>query len=358
MTCDAIKIIENAYCIRIDKISQVRDGYYILCKDDSRYVLRPAKEPLERIYFTYTAVEHLKDNGFNKICFFKKTENQMPFIGINNFYYTLTPVIQGKEMSFENYRELASASCILAEMHLASVGFNEACAAEKLFPGFCIIDSMKPAECRDNKITLEKVAPWIRCTLGQTSNLYKRHLEELKRFKRVATRNRGIFDLEYLAVCDYYIEIGQQVISELNGPVFMNMAEEARRTGYICHKDYTAHNILTGPCGDYILNFDSCGIELPVYDLSNFLRRKLRKSNWSVKDAEYILDKYSKVRSLSREEVHMLKLLLMYPQKLWRNVNKYYNSRKSWCEKSCIEKLREIEDEREPLAKILDIFDK
>lgn len=357
MTLEATKTIENAFCIKIDKISQVRDGYYILCKDNSRYTLRPVKEPLERIYYTYTAVEHLRNNGFTKICFYKKTENQMPFIGINNYYYTLTPVIQGKEMSFENYRELASASSILAEMHIASEGFTEDYAADKLFPGFCMIDSMKPVECRDYKITSEKVVPWIRCSLGQTTNLYKRHLDELKRFKRLATRNRGIFDLEYLAICDYYIDIGEQVINELNDSTYTDLVEEARRIGYICHKDYTAHNILTGPCGDFIMNFDSCGIELPVYDISNFLRRKLRKSNWSVKDAEYILEKYNAVRSLSKEELHLLKLLLMYPQKLWRNVNKYYNSRKSWCEKGCLEKLREIEDEKEPLAKILDIFD-
>ena len=134
------------------------------------------------------------------------------------------------------------------------------------------------------------------------------------------------------------------------------MVESAKATGYICHKDYTAHNLVAGPESGFIQNFDLCGIELPVYDVSNFLRRKLRKSNWAVQDATFILEKYSAHRPLSYDDLQMLRLLIMYPQKLWRIINKYYNSKKSWCEKGCLEKLREIADEREPFEQILTIF--
>ena len=358
MTLEAIKLIEEAYRIKVEKINQVRDGYYILGKDNSRYILKPVKEPLERTYYTFTAVEHLRSNGFNKVCFYEKTNFNMPFVGINNYYYTLTPVIQGNEMSFDNNRELASASCMLAELHIASIGFTKEHAMEKMFPSFCVIDSMKPAECRNNKVTEEKVSSWIRCSLGQTPNLYKRHLNELKRYRKIAQRNRGKFEIEYLQVCDYHIDLGDRVLHELlYESKYEEMVEEAFKKGTLCHRDYTAHNIITGPLGDFVSNFDYCGIELHVYDVANFMRRKLRKSNWSVKDAEFILDKYNSVRPLSKEEMHILKLLLLFPQKLWRNVNRYYNSRKSWCEKSCMEKLKEIEEEKVYLEKLLDIFD-
>ena len=356
MTTESTRNIEEAYNIKVEKVIQCRDGYIVVLYDSTRYLLKPVKEPLERIYYTYTAEEHLKDNGFDKICFYHKSVYNLPFARINNTFYTLTPFYQGKEMSFDNSCELGCAAQMLAEMHTASKGFTKNKAASQMVPGFCLIESIRNDDNRLPDITVERVMPWIRCTLGQTIGLYTKHLEELKRFKKHAIRNRGIFDLAYLEIADYYIDLATQVVSDLSQPKYTDMVESAKATGYICHKDYTAHNLVAGPESGFIQNFDLCGIELPVYDVSNFLRRKLRKSNWAVQDATFILEKYSAHRPLSYDDLQMLRLLIMYPQKLWRIINKYYNSKKSWCEKGCLEKLREIADEREPFEQILTIF--
>lgn len=357
MTFEDVRIIEEAYRIKVDRFVQARDSYNITAKDNARYMLRPIKWPLARTYYTFIAVEHLRNNGFDNVCSHMKNNNDMPFVKLSGGFYTLTPVIPGCEMSFDNYKHLASASGMLAKMHIASKGFNMEHAREKMLLFVCSIEGLKMADFGDGRLIEDKVNLWVRCSLGQTPALFRKRLNELARYKKVALRNRGKFELEYLQVCDYYIDLGEWVINELEKSAYEEMVRDARVEGSICHRDYTAHNIITGSSGDYISNFDYCAIELPVYDVANFLRRKLRKSNWSVNDAKFILEHYNSVRPMSKEEMHILKLLLLYPQKFWRNVNRYYNSRKSWCEKSCIEKLKEIEEERLSLEKILSIFD-
>ena len=48
-----------------------------------------------------------------------------------------------------------------------------------------------------------------------------------------------------------------------------------------------------------------------------------------------------------------MRIVLGFPQKLWRIVNKYYNTRRSWCEKSCLMKLSEIESENDIINKFI-----
>ena len=357
MTSDDVRIIEEAYGIKVDRLVQTRDSYNITAKDASRYILRPIKGPPARTYYTFIAVEHLKNNGFGNVCSYIKNKHDMPFVRLSGGFYTLTPVIQGCEMSFDNYKHLSEASYMLGRMHIASKGFNLEYAREKMLKGVCSIDGLKMAEFGDGKLIEDKVNLWVRCSIGQTPGLFKKRLNDLIRYKKVALRNRGKFELEYLLVCDNYIALAERVIQDLEASAYDEIVKEACLEGTICHRDYTAHNIITGPMGDFVSNFDFCAIELPVYDVANFLRRKLRKSHWSINDAKFILDHYNSVRPMSKDEMYILKLLLMFPQKFWRNVNRYYNSRKSWCEKSCIEKLKEIEEERNSLEKILSIFD-
>ena len=71
-----------------------------------------------------------------------------------------------------------------------------------------------------------------------------------------------------------------------------------------------------------------------------------------------MIDAYGTERMITREDAEILQLILAFPQKLWRVVNKYYNSRKTWCEKSCLMKLEEIQTEQPALDSFLESLDK
>jgi spore coat protein I len=82
----------------------------------------------------------------------------------------------------------------------------------------------------------------------------------------------------------------------------------------------------------------------------------MKKCGWHVSEAYEILEEYSQLRELSKYEIEIMRIILAFPQKLWRIVNKYYNTRRSWCEKSCLIKLAEIESENEIIDKFLKEF--
>lgn len=47
------------------------------------------------------------------------------------------------------------------------------------------------------------------------------------------------------------------------------------------------------------------------------------------------------------DEFLVMKYILQFPQKFWRVANRFYNSRRSWSEKSFVSRLQEVVDEIE-----------
>lgn len=84
----------------------------------------------------------------------------------------------------------------------------------------------------------------------------------------------------------------------------------------------------------------------------------MRKCNWDISKVEVILDKYCSVEPITREELEVMKLILQFPQKFWRVANKFYNSRRSWSERSFMGKLQEVVDEMEDHRRFLADFEK
>jgi spore coat protein I len=83
----------------------------------------------------------------------------------------------------------------------------------------------------------------------------------------------------------------------------------------------------------------------------------MRKCNWAVRESKIILDKYCSIENISKDEFVILKIILQFPQKFWRVANKYYNSKRSWTEKSYISKLEEVIDELEYHKQFLEKFE-
>jgi spore coat protein I len=84
----------------------------------------------------------------------------------------------------------------------------------------------------------------------------------------------------------------------------------------------------------------------------------MRKCDWDIGKAGMIISAYSSVEPLDSDETAVLKLMLMFPQKFWRVINRYYNSRRSWSERSYLTRLQEVISEVEPHKKFMEDFDK
>lgn len=313
---DLERILMQEYQISPKSIKYAKNNYMIDA-DDARFILKRMNCSKERIQFIFEAKRHLVNKGFTCIDEDVPTLSEQPCITFEDNYYVLTKDIQGKECDFDNREHIVKSSIVLASMHSCSKGFLPSSEARS-------IDE-----------------------LGKLPLYFNKRLEELKKLKKIAKKGRAPFDYMFLENVDYYISLAEECLNELNVSNYMSVVEKTKQESLFCHHDFTHSNIVLCDEQPYLINFNYCCFEIKVYDLANFIRRKMRKCHWDVKEAFNIIDNYSKIENISNDDFEVLKIILKYPQKFWRVSNKYYNTRRSWGDKSYILKLKEVLGERE-----------
>ncbi len=357
MPIDYCSLLETAYGLTPKKLSSTPGGQLAECNDGNLYILKASRITPEKTVCSHIATEHLIKNGLHEAQRTVIGKDGLPFAAAAGTYYTLSPVIPGRECILEDNTDLAVSAAFLARIHLASAGFTPEYAAEEIEKFLPLMPEQITSET-DLEADAEDFPTEHRfrfkCDLGKMPDTFNKRLSELRRFRKNAKKRREQFDYEYCAIADYYCNLAESVCAGLAESSYNKISARYMQEGCLCHREYTAHNILMSTAlpvkPTAVLGFDSVCIDMPVYDLANFIRRRMRKCGWSVSDAEFIVSKYDEVKSVSQEEREILKLLLQFPQKLWRIANKYYNSRRVWCEKSCLAKLDEVKHEKEPLA--------
>jgi spore coat protein I len=378
MAIDYYSLLENTYGLEIKRLTAASGGQVAECDDGRLYTFKQSRLSPEKLICTQVALEHLSEQGFTEAQPFIVGENGLPFASYGGSCYTLSPATAGRECALEDAADLAAASALLARLHRAAVGFTAARAEEALKKYEPLVQARahrprpvgdQPSDNADDSndgepSLLFQAAPAslrFKCDLGKTPETFRKRAAELRRFRKVAKKRREPFDYEYSTIADYYCNKADEICARLENSRYNVISKQYEQSGCLCHREYTSHNILmdknsSAPKPIVVLGFDSVCIEMPIYDLANFIRRRMRKCGWSAKDGEIIVEEYDKVNTVTDDEKEILKLLLQFPQKLWRIVNKYYNSRRSWCEKNCLAKLQEVKSEKEPLSEFAENF--
>ncbi len=138
---------------------------------------------------------------------------------------------------------------------------------------------------------------------------------------------------------------------------YNKLVESTRKEGMLCHHDYSYQNILLKNDKTSIINFDYCNLELKIYDIVNMLRRRMRKCNWDIHKAKIILDVYREIEPLEADEIKVMKSMLLFPQKFWRVINRYYNSKRCWAQKNFTSILMDVISEKESHIQFMKDFD-
>ena len=188
---------------------------------------------------------------------------------------------------------------------------------------------------------------------GRLPLYFVKRLDDIKKMRRQAKKGKGKFDELFLQYADYFVETAEDAIDELASSHYMELVEKTRDEGLFCHHDFTQHNIIMAGERATVTGFDYCCFELRVYDLANLIRRKMRKCDWDVSRSELIVNSYNSVEPINEDELCVMKIILRFPQKFWRVVNRYYNSRRSWSERSSVIRLQEVIDEVGPFEEFL-----
>jgi spore coat protein I len=277
----------------------------------------------ERILFVHGAKEHLAGNDFERVDRYICTLSGEPYFIYSGSCYCLTDYIEGRESNFDNDNDVRLAARVLAQLHKASKGY------------------VAPSGCK------------VQDELGRLPLYFVKRLDDIKKMRRQAKKGKGKFDELFLQYADYFVETAEDAIDELASSHYMELVEKTRDEGLFCHHDFTQHNIIMAGERATVTGFDYCCFELRVYDLANLIRRKMRKCDWDVSRSELIVNSYNSVEPINEDELCVMKIILRFPQKFWRVVNRYYNSRRSWSERSSVIRLQEVIDEVGPFEEFL-----
>ena len=323
--------IERQFDIRIESMIPNR-GIYLLNTNEGKRCLKKINYGIQKLLFIYGAKEHLIRNGYTNIDrYYLNTEGQ-PYALVNEDIYTLSQWIEGRECDFYNDEDLVIASKNLAELHLASKGYE-------------------PPE--NSKLKTD---------LGRWPHLMEKRVKSFDKMRNMVRKKKNRkteFDYKYIESMEFYKELGQKAMKVLDDSDYMELCRIAEEEKSFCHHDYTYHNIIIGENERVnVVDFDYSKREIRVYDIANYIIKVLKRRDWDIKYANLIIDSYNKISPLNKNEYKVLYAFLLFPQRFWRVCNRYYYNESSWIQNTFIKKINLMIDEQEAYTKFIHDFEK
>ena len=182
---------------------------------------------------------------------------------------------------------------------------------------------------------------------------YIRHNRELRKV-RAYIRNvspKGEFEYLFLEYFDQMEAWADAAVKSLKASGYKQLYQQSIDAGYMVHGEYNYHNILFDATSEkdnyghrklnvYTVNFDHFKKNVQVEDLYYFLRKAMEKQGFKEWISDGILNAYSAIIPLGKNELEYLKNRLMYPEKFFKVANSYYHSNKAWISIKNVEKMQ------------------
>lgn len=282
-----------------------------------------------RLIFVHRAIQHLIKSGFTEMTPIISTINGETYVSDCRYAYTLFNWIEGRQCNFVNQQELIEATRTLAKMHRHTFGF-----------------SPPP---RSN----------MRKQLGKGLEHFKERFYNLQEYQQTARRMpNDHFAQVYLENCDHFISLAAQAIAKLKQSHYHELVIKAGIDQSFCYGDPAARNFILSSEGRvFLIDFDSCRLDMPIMDLVKFIRRVMKKHRWSYPTARVIMDAYQEVNPLTEDELGVLKAVFYFPQKFWRISTRYFHRHGDFYPDSLFRKLQKYLQTKEAFYQFPVLFD-
>ncbi|MGZ4112296.1 MAG: CotS family spore coat protein [Tumebacillaceae bacterium] len=281
--------------------------------DQGTFALKKVGHKPEKLQFMFEAQEHLFKNGFDKLPRFVKTLDGQPFVDLGDELLFLNTWLDGEESNVRDTDQLRKIVQLQAKFHQASRGFAPSVDA-----------SIKT-----------RWAGWIERfeeELADIQNTYER-------FKDQEPQNE--LEQVFLETVVPMLEMAEKGVQLLKEAPYLDVLRRERRLRGFVHGDFTYHNFIRTPDGDMqVIDFDYCAHELRTHDFARFMRKMLRRTDWSVETGNFILQTYHEIDPLHEDELQVLRAVLYFPQRYWRAVERGFLSHRYTPEGS-IKKMRQ-----------------
>ncbi len=330
MNDSAVSLFEK-YDIEVIRTRKGRGS--IICESrQGLYTLKEfagSKEKAELMDMVLTGMQGKLQTGLFVEHILRNKDGELLTEDTDGAVYIVKSWFDGRECNVKDIAECEEAVGILAELHNA-MAFEEKDIAETI-----------PVESIP-VFSLEKE--------------YLRHNKELKRVRRYLKEKgqKTDFELFLNKHYDFYLNQAEQILEDYTRYSILEKPEEILNYKELCHGDYQYHNIIFTNEGMSVINFDKIIADRQIRDLYLFMRKILEKSNWSLETGESLIEAYNKIRPISAGDRISLYYRFAYPEKFWKIVNFYYNSRKSWIPGKNMEKLEKVLAQEKDKQQFLD----
>lgn len=307
------KNVLEKYKVELLSTRKVRGA--VLC--DTRqglFLLKEAKAPEARILALNQLYQSLEEQGYPSVdalvaneegAYITEAEDKRKFV--------LRKWFPARECDLKKTAELLEASRNLAKLH-----------------GFLHMELSGNVEAE---------------SLDQEYERHNRELRKVRSFIR-STTSKGEFETLFLKNYDEIYQWTRIAEDVLQKSGYEKLRKQCKEENSLVHGEYNYHNILMkaeerGKSVNLVatVNFDKFKQDVQVEDLYYFLRKVMEKHGWKERLGDGMLNAYSAIRPLSKEEVEYLKVRFLYPEKFWKIANTYYHSKKAWIPSKNVEKL-------------------
>lgn len=306
MAVNVVQLMEN-YNYEIYQVSRTK-GAFGLMTDGGMKLLKEYTKSENRLKFQDYLRNELIANGYDHIDSYVKTDlGELIIKDEEERKFILKNWFEGRECDIYNEDEVVVATKELAKLHIALKKIEIPEEYNFIDQQNCLYNTFS----RRTK-ELKKSLTYIR----------KKHVKN--DFEMLLGNKLGEFIEDAYLAMKYLEEIGADTESVCNT---------------LCHGDYNYHNILFDREFVAITDFDSVVYDKQVADLYNFMRKVLEKNNWDLVLGKKMYNIYNENNCIEEDDKKLLIGMFLFPEKLWKVVNAYYNKKKTLMPQKNIEKL-------------------
>lgn len=311
--------ILEQYEIAVNSTRKTRGA--ILCSTDKGvFLMRELGVSEKRLPALIELYEYFMDYGYQTIDMpVKNREGNYVTKGFDGSIYMLRRMPPGRECDVRRAAELFEASGNLAKIHLLM--------RKKIMENVSEAENLEEGYIRHNR-ELRKVRAYIR-----------------------NVSPKGEFEYLFLEYFDQMEAWADAAVKSLKASGYKQLYQQSIDAGYMVHGEYNYHNILFDATSEkdnyghrklnvYTVNFDHFKKNVQVEDLYYFLRKAMEKQGFKEWISDGILNAYSAIIPLGKNELEYLKNRLMYPEKFFKVANSYYHSNKAWISIKNVEKMQ------------------
>ena len=195
---------------------------------------------------------------------------------------------------------------------------------------------------------------------AETMEGRKKQFQRFRRLEKSLRKNGRYtdFDMMVLQCLPEHMEQAQQAEELFDDPAVQREVKTAEEKRTFAHRNFSDHTVIWDKGNTLFTDFERAGYDLPLFDLTAFLEKALRKNHWPIELGAAMIAAYEENFALSEGMRKLLYGQLLFPKRLAQLCAEVYGAKRTWMPLSYSQKLEEICRQQEERKAFLREFEK